>query len=253
MKIIHISDLHKTSSFFIKEWGNMLIDQVNKINPELLIISGDITDNGYYFEYEEVVEYLNAFKIENMIIVPGNHDARNEGYLIFEKFFKTRYPQFENNEIIVLGLDSSEPDLDDGHIGRSHYKDIENSFKGKNNKIKAITLHHHLIPIPGTGRERHIPVDSGDMLKLMGELDVNFVFSGHKHMPWIWNLNNTYFINSGTSATRKLKGMGYPSYNIVNINNEDASPYLFKVRINEINLITEESKMSLETIISPGD
>ncbi|MCK4524148.1 metallophosphoesterase, partial [candidate division WOR-3 bacterium] len=75
---------------------------------------------------------------------------------------------------------------------------------------------------------------------------VNFVFSGHKHMPWIWNLNNTYFINSGTSATRKLKGMGYPSYNIINIDNK-------KVKISEINLITEESKTSLETTISQED
>jgi Icc protein len=43
------------------------------------------------------------------------------------------------------------------------------------------------------------------------------VLSGHKHRHWIWNLDGTYFITCGTSASRRLKGRGYPSLMIYNI------------------------------------
>lgn len=246
MKIAHISDIHKTGKFFVREWGDNLVDLINEYNPNLLVISGDITDDGYLFEYEEAFDYLNRFSAQNRIIVPGNHDARNGGYEIFEKFFNTRYPLFENNEIVVLGIDSSEPDLDDGHIGRANYSYIQQSLEGRYKKLKAIVLHHHLIPIPGTGRERHIPVDSGDMLKLIKELDINMVFSGHKHLPWIWNLDGTYFITSGTSASRKLKGMGYPSFNKIHI---EAG----KVTVKEHNMLNGEETEKLATFINKGD
>lgn len=246
MKIAHISDIHKTGKFFVREWGDKLIDLINEFNPDLLVVSGDITDNGYLFEYEEAFDYLNRFSAHNRIIVPGNHDARNGGYEIFEKFFNTRYPLFENEEIVVLGIDSSEPDLDDGHIGRANYSYIKQSLEGRHEKLKAIVLHHHLIPIPGTGRERHIPVDSGDMLKLIKELDINMVFSGHKHLPWIWNLDGTYFITSGTSASRKLKGMGYPSFNKIYI---EAG----KVIVREHNMVNDEETERLTTFINKGD
>lgn len=246
MKIAHISDIHKTGKFFVNEWGNKLVEQINQYQPDLLIVSGDITDDGYLFEYEEAFDFLNKFSAQKRIIVPGNHDARNGGYEIFEQFFNTRYPLFENEEIVVLGIDSSEPDLDDGHIGRANYNYIRECLQGRKDKVKAIVLHHHLIPIPGTGRERHIPVDSGDMLKLIRELDINLVFSGHKHLPWIWNLDSTFFITSGTSATRKLKGMGYPSYNKIHISGG-------KVSVLEHNIINDEERETLTTFISKGE
>ncbi len=31
---------------------------------------------------------------------------------------------------------------------------------------KIITFHHHLLPIPQTGRERNILLDAGDLLKV---------------------------------------------------------------------------------------
>lgn len=215
MKIIHLTDLHITSPTFVPQWGETVVKTVNDIDPEVLIISGDYTDWGYLYEYEIVEKWFEKFKVKNMVVVPGNHDSKNEGYKLFEDLFKTRYPFFENDELCVLGLDSSQPDLDDGHIGRENYAHIRESFEGRGDKTKIITLHHHLLPIPGTGRERHIPVDAGDALKLFCKLDVNYVLSGHKHRPWIWKLESTYFITAGTATTRRLKGRSYPSFNVM--------------------------------------
>ena len=237
MRIAHISDLHITGENFVKEWGENLIKILNEIEPDIVVITGDLTDDGYIHEYEVVKDYLDRINAKKLV-VPGNHDARNKGYEIFEEIFGTRYPFYENDVVAILGIDSSEPDIDDGHIGRENYPIIKEKLS--KNKIKIMALHHHLIPIPGTGRERNIPIDAGDVLQLCMELKIDFVLSGHKHLPWKWKLEDTYFITAGTACSRRLKGKSYPSFNLIEINE--------KIKLKEINVM--KGKINEEKILS---
>ncbi|MCL6466559.1 MAG: metallophosphoesterase, partial [candidate division WOR-3 bacterium] len=105
--IAHISDLHLGGSYFVPEWGNRLVDLLNRLKPDLIVITGDLTTEGHIHEYDQVVRYLKRFHSKNRIIVPGNHDARNEGYVIFEVIFGTRYPFYKKSNIAIFGVDSS--------------------------------------------------------------------------------------------------------------------------------------------------
>ncbi|MCK4637364.1 MAG: metallophosphoesterase, partial [Methanomicrobia archaeon] len=76
MKIVHISDLHLSGHNFVPEWGENVIDVMHSIDPEMLVITGDLTDDGYVHEYEIAKRYIDRIKTKNIIIVPGNHDVR---------------------------------------------------------------------------------------------------------------------------------------------------------------------------------
>jgi 3',5'-cyclic AMP phosphodiesterase CpdA len=242
MKIIQISDLHVSGSYFVPEWGDLVVDRVNSINPDLLIISGDITDDGHMFEYEKAVEFVSRFKIKNRFMVPGNHDARNEGYKLFEEQFGDRFPVFENDQIFIQGFDSSAPDTDEGHIGRENYK-LFAAIKNTSGKLKMIVVHHHVIPIPGTGREENVLSDSGDFLGLIIESGINLVLSGHRHLPWIWRLEETYFITAGAGTTWRLKAHSNASFNIFDIAGD-------RVRMNQVyiidNKLEEKTKLDIK-------
>jgi len=216
MIIVHLSDLHFGMPEYVEKLGENVSKKIEQIKPELLIITGDITDCGYLEDYEEAKKFIDLLKSEKKLIVPGNHDARNAGYLLFEEFFKTRYPVMKIGNLKIVGVDSSEPDIDDGHIGRSTYNFVRRELKGV--PLKMVVLHHHLIPVPNTGRERNIPVDAGDFLKLIGELHVNLVLWGHKHVPWFWKLNGTLMVHAGTATTRRTKARIEPSFNVINLN-----------------------------------
>ncbi|MEO0068864.1 MAG: metallophosphoesterase family protein [candidate division WOR-3 bacterium] len=239
--IVHLSDLHLGGGYFVPEWGARVVEMVNSIQPDLLVISGDLTTEGHVHEYDQVMHYLKSFQVESKLIVPGNHDARNEGYTIFEEIFGTRYPFYQDERLLILGVDSSQPDIDDGHIGRSNYPLITSRLNDPR-RIKILTMHHHLVPIPGTGRERHIPTDAGDVLKLCVDLDVRIVLSGHKHLPWIWHIEKTWLITGGTATSRRLKGRSYPSFNILTINDSHFA-------ITEVNVATGEHLLKLTTSI----
>ncbi len=232
MKIAHVSDLHLTSMNFVEEWGENVIKTLDSENPDIVVITGDFTTEAFVHEWDVVKEYVGRIGTKNKILVPGNHDARNEGYKIFEEMFGTRFPCYEDDEVVILGLDSTVPDLDDGHVGRENYAMIEKKLSVEN-KMKILALHHHLIAIPGTGRERNIAVDAGHVLRLITQLDVDFVFSGHKHLPWVWKLENTHFVTAGTASSQRLKGRSHPSFNIMNV--EDGEVVLDEINVADSN------------------
>jgi len=195
MKIVHISDIHVTSVHYVPEWGERVIDIVNGIRPDVLVVTGDLTQEGLAHEYRKAEDYLSNFKVKDVVVVPGNHDAENSGDQVFERIFGGRCRQYSGKGVILLGVDSSQPDIDDGHIGRDKYPLIRKVLSGSS-KWKVLALHHHLIPIPATGRERQIPLDAGDVLKLCIDLKVNYVLSGHKHLPWVWKAERHIFHHS---------------------------------------------------------
>ncbi len=220
MRIVQISDLHLSGLDLVPDWAENVVSIVNSMRPDIVLVTGDLTDDGYAYEYDIVKSYIDRIETENVMVVPGNHDVRNEGYKLFEEIFQTRFPHYKNDKVTILGIDSTEPDIDDGRIGRGNYAYIRERLSPAK-EIKILAMHHHLIPIPATGRERNIPVDAGDVLKLCVESGVDIVFSGHKHMPWIWKLEDTYFITAGTATSRRLKANYYPSFYILDIE-EDA-------------------------------
>jgi 3',5'-cyclic AMP phosphodiesterase CpdA len=160
------------------------------------------------------------------MVIPGNHDARNVGYIHFERLFGERRSVLDLEEIILVGVDSSEPDLNDGQVGREHYEFITETFSEAGDKLKIFVVHHHLIPLPGTGRERNIVYDAGDVLQRLVDVGVNLVLSGHKHVPYSWRLEDLLIVNAGTASTLRVRGDTRPCYNVIEV--EDGRVDVFR-------------------------
>ena len=101
-----------------------------------------------------------------MIVIPGNHDSRNVGYVHFEELFGERRSELHLDGVSLVAVDSTEPDLDHGVIGRGRYAWIQERFAAHEAYLRVFVLHHHLLPVPGTGRERNVVHDAGDTLEM---------------------------------------------------------------------------------------
>ena len=156
--------------------------------------------------------------------MPGNHDSRNVGYIHFEELFGPRAQTLHKHGVTIVAEDSSEPDLDHGQIGRNRYPHIEEEFAGSAN-LSVFVLHHHLLPVPGTGRERNIVYDAGDLLELLLRSRVNLVLAGHKHVPYAWQLESMFVVTTGTVSTLRLRGHTRPCYNVIEVGPERVRIY----------------------------
>jgi 3',5'-cyclic-AMP phosphodiesterase len=217
LTIYQISDIHCGNAYFIPELLDRTIIEINRANPAVVVVSGDLTDAGYREEFEQAAEYIARIECENIMVIPGNHDSRNVGYIHFERLFGERQSLMDLDDVILAAVDSSEPDLNDGQVGREHYGFIEEAFSDARDKLKVFVVHHHLIPLPGTGRERNIIFDAGDVLERLVEARVDLVLSGHKHVPYSWRLEDMLIVNAGTASTLRLRGNTRPCYNLIEV------------------------------------
>ena len=131
--------------------------------------------------------------------------------------FGDRNSVLSKGGIAIVAVDSSEPDLDHGQIGRGRYRWIEEQFAQEPAELRIFVLHHHLLPVPGTGRERNVVYDAGDAIECLQRAGVRLVLSGHKHVPYVWRLEDLFVVNAGTVSSLRLRGKTRPCYNVIEV------------------------------------
>jgi 3',5'-cyclic AMP phosphodiesterase CpdA len=238
--IAHISDIHVGSNYFVPNLLQRTIVELNELMPDAVIITGDLTDEGFKHQYNLVNSYLSKLKCQNICVVPGNHDSRNVGYLHFEELIGPRHSVLQLPGVTIVSADSSEPDLDSGRIGREWYGWLSDNFS-KADGFKIMALHHHVLPVPATGRERNIAYDAGDVLEVLIKESVDLVLTGHKHVPYVWRLENLVVSSAGTTSSLRLRGNTKPCYNLIYISDDKVSIVL-KYAFGEKETILEFSK-----------
>jgi 3',5'-cyclic-AMP phosphodiesterase len=224
MRIVQMSDIHVGSGLFRPQLLSSAIEETNSLEPDLVAIVGDLTTEGYRWEFEEAKEYLDRIECPNVIVAMGNHDARSVGYRHFEDFFGMREEavtvSVPEGEAKVVVLDSTKPDLDEGEVGREHYAWLDSEFRGWERGPKILMIHHHILAVPGTGRDVNNLRDAGDVMAILRELKVDMVLSGHRHVPYVWSISGVRIVHSGTVSSMRVRGTMPPSYNVIEFNTE---------------------------------
>ncbi len=228
-RFVIISDTHISRSRgpFNLHVYNLGIEQINKIKDvDLYLHLGDITQNGTLLEYEYAMEQFKKFKPISkcpLMIIIGNHDAMNVGYLLFEEMIGRRHYEYEDDEIYVIGIDSTKPDLPGGIIHHNIIEAVRKRLERpeRENKFKVVSFHHQLIPIPNTGKERSAIDDSGDMLKMLLEAKTDLVLNGHRHTSNLYTVSSSekdlYIFNAGTFCCNKTRYRDLFTYSIIDI------------------------------------
>lgn len=244
MKIAHISDIHCNKGIdFNEKIFEKAVKLLNKQESDIIFISGDLTTWGLLPEYELAQEKLKEINGKT-VIVPGNHDERNLGWKLFPEFFgETDFIQ-SYSEINLVGLASSEPDKDDGRLGRGRHRLIQQGIN-KDGKTTVIGFHHHVIPVPNSGRETNIIEDAGETLDIILKNEVPLVLMGHRHVPWGIKIHKTLFVNAGTFSCTRTRAHFGNTFNIIDTDKE-------KIKINVYDIVNEKNKKMIEYKLEDG-
>ncbi len=244
MKIAHISDIHcNYGTDFNEKIFDRATKMVNKLDADVVFISGDLTTDGLLSEYELAQKKLKEIT-GKLIIVPGNHDERNLGFKLFPEFFGETDFIHSLKDINFVGLASSEPDKDDGRLGRGRHKLIEQGIK-KNDKMTIIGFHHHVIPVPNSGRETNIIEDAGETLEIILKNEVPLVLMGHRHVPFAVKIHKTLLVNAGTFSCNRTRAHFGNTFNIVDVEDDSIS-------ITVVDIRKEKQKKTIDYNLSDG-
>ena len=242
VNIIQVTDFHYGSEFKDEYFDNM-IQYINDNKPDAVICTGDVVHKGRFRQYERFLPYFRRLKevAPNLLLVPGNHDAKNNGLIFFEKFISPRRSSMllpEKNTIVV-GICSAKDDMSTGEIGDEQLDWIGRQFERSSLENRIIAMHHHAIAVPYSGRKQTTLSDAGELIELALYFKVDLVIMGHKHIPHAYVIGPTTFLYGGTSTSNKVRADDTPSFNHIILNEGD-------LEVQMINSITLEKSLLLE-------
>ncbi|AFL96137.1 metallophosphoesterase 4 [Thermococcus cleftensis] len=221
IRIAHISDTHVTGESAYKGYAyDLIVNEINRGDFDFVIHTGDVTNNGLREEYERASYELRKIR-KPLVVVPGNHDVRNVGYALFERFIGPLNGVFEFEGGVVVWVDSTIPDLSDGRVGGHKFRWLKEKLEEySDRRFKIVAAHHHLIPLPDTGRERNVLYNAGDVLDLLLRHGVTLYTCGHKHVPNVYRVEDLVVDNAGCASCRKTRRGDVNSYNVITLHDD---------------------------------
>ncbi len=218
-KIVHLSDLHFGTH--TNEIYEALIRVLNIIEPDLVVVSGDFTQNAYHAEFEQAQQFLASIN-HPILCVPGNHDII--GRNVLERFtdpyrrYKTYIapelcPIYETDRLVVAGLNSARRMVPhwnwaNGALSRKQRQELEKLLALKGNKWLIVTFHH---PVH---KADQLPIDvvvfgGHKMMKCLRGLAVDLVLTGHVHHAALDSFGDekhkTVYLSASTALSERRR------------------------------------------------
>jgi 3',5'-cyclic AMP phosphodiesterase CpdA len=219
--LVHLSDLH-----FGKVDDELLAPlraTVAAIAPDVVVVSGDLTQRAKSEQFEAARDYLDTLP-GPQIIVPGNHDISL--YNVFRRFLQplTRYKRYitdelspihVDNEIAVLGINTARSlTFKDGRVNKEQVAAMRAAFAGLDPSITRVVVTHHPFDLPQTADDDDL-VDRAPMaMQAFADVGVDLLLAGHLHTSHAGNTAERYqikdfaalVVQAGTATSTRGRG-----------------------------------------------
>lgn len=163
LKVIHLSDLHN------KMFGDnqeILVDKIKKLNPDIIVITGDIIDSRRYNEKPAIILMEKLIRIAKVYYVAGNHEIRAGVYEdLKERFTKIGIDVVEDRLTTLK--------LKDEYIDLIGLKDLQ--IDELNDKLK------YILKKENSNNYKMLIVHRPEAIKFYSENKIDMVFAGHAH------------------------------------------------------------------------
>jgi 3',5'-cyclic AMP phosphodiesterase CpdA len=186
--VAHISDLHfgRTEAAVVSG----LKQAVAAAEPDLVVVSGDLTQRARKREFEEARAFLAALP-QPKVVVPGNHDVPLYNVLMRWLRPLARYRRYigdetqalyADSEIAVLGINTARTlTLKNGRINSTQVIRACDIFRPLDENVVRMVVTHHPFSLPEI-KSRHRVMGRAKMaLAAFAACKVDVVLSGHLH------------------------------------------------------------------------
>ena len=233
------SDAHLNSSFRSAFWTRAsaiirpLLDFITVTKPDLVAVSGDLTQRARTRQFLEARNFLDAIPFPK-VVVPGNHDVplRNVFARLFRKLDRFRRwisddlePFYVDDEIAVSGINTARALTGkNGRINRRQLQKLRARFATVPGHVKIVVTHHPFDLPPGVVGDR-VVLRAESAMKTLAQVPVDMLLAGHFHAASTTRTTTRYKIEnfsalivaSGTPISTRERGQPN-SLNVIEIN-----------------------------------
>lgn len=187
--LVHLSDLH---------FGRInpatlgpLLDSARQLSPDLVVVSGDLTQRARAWQFREARDFLGALP-KPQIVVPGNHDVPL--YDVVSRFLRPlanyrRYvtddlaPFYRDEEIAAVGINTARSlTFKGGRINELQVARVREKLCALTRETTRIIVTHHPFDLP-EGRASADLVGRARMaMETFVACGCDVILSGHLHV-----------------------------------------------------------------------
>ena len=191
-RILHISDLHLGRHESPEPYA-ALLDLRRRLDPELIVVTGDLTHRGRRSELERARTQLDALEAP-VLAVPGNHDipytlpARfTTTFAEWERVFDATEPEYASPDLAVAGLNSVRPwRQQQGALERAQLVGVAAKLeRAHDGALRVVAFHHHLAAPPWRAPRKRPLHRRDEVLQELAEAGAELVLGGHVHQASI--------------------------------------------------------------------
>ena len=186
-RVLHISDLH-VGTQEAPPVEDALEKLIERLEPELVIASGDLTHRGRPEQHAAAATFLRSMG-RPVLAIPGNHDipytfpARfTRTFDEFERHWETTEPVFSSESLHVIGLNSVRAWRHQS--GGIREEQLQRASKllaeAPPGTLRVVTMHHQMIGTPWRSRKKPVARRS-HVLAALVDAGAELILGGHIH------------------------------------------------------------------------
>jgi 3',5'-cyclic AMP phosphodiesterase CpdA len=206
-RIVHISDIHFGSVDY--DIVRMAVVKINEVEPDLVVVSGDLTQRARTREFLEARGFLDSLP-KPQIVVPGNHDVPL--YNVYDRFVRPlekfrRFitddvtPTYLDEEMAVVGINTARSlVVKGGRINREQIAFVQEKLCVLPDEMLKVIVTHHPFDLPEGGRERDIVGRAKRAMPVIADCGADVFLAGHLHVSNIVGTAKRYRLENGKAA-----------------------------------------------------
>lgn len=229
--LVHLSDIHfgRVDEAIVKP----LIQTVNAIKPDVVAVSGDLTQRARSREFRAARAFLDELP-RPQIVVPGNHDIPMHNILFrfvrpLDKYRRyitgDMHPFYVDEEIAVFGVNTARSlTIKGGRINEAQVAWLREKICSLGPDVTKIVVTHHPFDVPEG-------YDEGDLVgrarMAIGELvqcGADLFLAGHLHVSHTGYTAKRYklrgrsslVVQAGTASSTRGRGEAN-SFNVIRL------------------------------------
>ena len=234
LKIVHLSDIHFGSTITENDLDH-LVNKVNELNPDIVVITGDIIDERISYDKNILIDYLKKIQSKlGKFAISGNHDlplddfnsiVEESGFTNLDNTYKLIYAN-SSKPIIISGISSNYSDSSNIGTKTAEFDSYIANLTDDIKPIYSILLIHEPDFIDSLNIDNYDLIlaghSHGGQVKLPLIKKLYTPYGAKKYYDEYYKINQTdLYISSGLGTSKlKFRLFNRPSINFYRITNK---------------------------------
>lgn len=227
--ILHASDPHFGTE--IPSVVEALVAFAGRVKPDVLVLSGDITQRAKSHQFSAAKAFVQRLGIERRLIIAGNHDISLGNPLLravapyhhySQAFPGPLEPTLNLDDVLLLGVRTTRRYRHvDGEVSSLQIARVSTALRRARPGQLRVVVTHQPARVVRERDEHNLLINHSDATRAWTAAGADLILGGHIHLPYVTSTlesgleGKTWVVQAGTCVSSRIRHEAPNSVNLI--------------------------------------